>query len=372
MQRGCQRRGETPRHAARYALCRTVLADRSTLPVRQLAVEIRGSQRGVQFRTEQAMPNTLAHLGIQGVATRALIPRADWKWIFVGCIIPDVPWILQPVVRAAFPGIDAYDVRLYAIVMASLACCLLLCGVLALLSERPRLIFTILSLNALFHLLLDALQTKWGSGVHFFAPFSWSLANFGVFWPESPISYVLTLLGLVCVFWVWRQSVRRPPELTCGSRPRTYAALGLLVLYLLAPVALHHGPEARDNHSILTLRNREARAGKRAEFDREYYMPGPDGPALRTFAGEELPVLGALPDHPATVSARARFLDNQSITVLELHEHPMWARNVASAVGLALVAAMWSASLLRYAPASRAVSGPHERWPWRWTGRTNA
>jgi hypothetical protein len=35
------------------------------------------------------MPNTLAHLGIQGVATLSWLKKADLKWIFIGCIIPD-------------------------------------------------------------------------------------------------------------------------------------------------------------------------------------------------------------------------------------------------------------------------------------------
>ena len=71
------------------------------------------------------MPNTLAHLGIQGVATRAFIRTADVKWIFLGAVIPDIPWILQRLVRGTLPGVDLYELRLYATVQASLAVCLL-------------------------------------------------------------------------------------------------------------------------------------------------------------------------------------------------------------------------------------------------------
>jgi hypothetical protein len=48
------------------------------------------------------VPNALAHLGVQGVATRALLRDADLKWVYIGCIIPDIPWILQRFVRAVF------------------------------------------------------------------------------------------------------------------------------------------------------------------------------------------------------------------------------------------------------------------------------
>ena len=50
--------------------------------------------------------------------------------------------------------------------------------------------------NAALHLVLDALQTKWGSGVHFFAPVSWTSTNWGLFWPESIVTYGLTTLGV--------------------------------------------------------------------------------------------------------------------------------------------------------------------------------
>ena len=69
------------------------------------------------------MPNTLAHLGVQGIATRSVLRDADLKWIYLGCIIPDVSWIIQRLVRYVIPNIDLYDLRLYAIVQASLLFC---------------------------------------------------------------------------------------------------------------------------------------------------------------------------------------------------------------------------------------------------------
>ena len=40
--------------------------------------------------------------------------------------------------------------------------------------------FGILALNSVFHLILDSLQTKWGNGVHLFAPVSWEVAEFRI------------------------------------------------------------------------------------------------------------------------------------------------------------------------------------------------
>jgi len=58
------------------------------------------------------MPNTLAHLAVHGFATRAVLRGADLKWVFVGCVIPDIPWIIQRVVIFADLGISLYDLRI--------------------------------------------------------------------------------------------------------------------------------------------------------------------------------------------------------------------------------------------------------------------
>ena len=95
------------------------------------------------------MPNILVHFGVQGVVTRSLMWQAEPRWIFLGCLIPDIPWILQRLGSTFIPGIDLYDLRLYAIVQASLAVSLLLCGALAQLSSRASEVFNVLALQRL-------------------------------------------------------------------------------------------------------------------------------------------------------------------------------------------------------------------------------
>ena len=128
------------------------------------------------------MPNTLAHLGIQGIATRSWFRNADLKWIFIGCVIPDLPWILQRLIWTGLPDIDRYDLRLFATAQSSLFFCLILSVALAALSKRFWKVFIILGINSLLYLLMDALQNKWANGVQFFAPFNWKMTNFDLFW----------------------------------------------------------------------------------------------------------------------------------------------------------------------------------------------
>ncbi len=56
------------------------------------------------------------------------------------------------------------EVRPYWIAQASWAGSLPMCGALASLSARPGWAFLLLAGNAFAHLLLDALETKWGNG----------------------------------------------------------------------------------------------------------------------------------------------------------------------------------------------------------------
>ena len=122
------------------------------------------------------MPNTLAHLGVQLALTRCVMRQADPKWIYAGCVIPDLPWIARRILDASLSGLNAYDLRLYAIAQSSLVCSLLACGALAALSRTPLASFAVLGLGAGIHLLLDACQIKWANGVHLFAPVSWELS----------------------------------------------------------------------------------------------------------------------------------------------------------------------------------------------------
>lgn len=127
------------------------------------------------------MPNTLAHVGAQGMATHEVLRDADPRWMYLGCVIPDLPWILQRILLVAVPGVDPYAPQAYLVVQASLFGGLLVCTAAALLTDRFWQTCVILGGNAALHLVLDALQTKWGSGVHFFAPVSWTSTNWGLF-----------------------------------------------------------------------------------------------------------------------------------------------------------------------------------------------
>jgi len=293
------------------------------------------------------VPNVLAHFGVQPVATRGVMRHADFKWVFLGCVIPDVPWILFRAISTVVPAVDPYGLRLYAIAQASLVVSLLLCGAVALLSSRPRLVFTVLSFNLLLHLLIDATQTKWGTGVHLFAPITWQQWNAGLYWPDSPITYVLTAGGLVAWVWAW---LRRDDSTSLSARPQTkkwslIASTLLLSAYVVVPLGLRDGPLAADNQSVKTLLERDSRVGRPVQFDRERYERGPAGDTLFSFANEGFAVRGKRARSSTSVSARATFVAQDTVLIQALHEHVPGLRDLSSYLGLILLLLLWIRAL---------------------------
>jgi hypothetical protein len=287
------------------------------------------------------MPNTLAHIGLQGLATRSLLKEADLKWIYVGCIIPDVSWIIQRLVRYVIPNINLYDLRLYSIVQASFFFCLLLCFALAVFSKRFIRTFIILSINALFHLVLDAAQIKWANGVHFFAPFNWQMTNFNLFWPESISTYLLTFLGLMYFAIKWRRSISQNDFRIPQSVLRVWIFIFFIAAYFILPLSFLNLPERANNHFVKTLRDEKSRQGKHIEFDRARYKPNTKEGVLIIFTGEEIGIEGIRLKYPAAISIRGIFNSNQSVRASEYHIHTEWFRDVASYTGLTLVAMAW-------------------------------
>lgn len=305
------------------------------------------------------MPNLLAHYGAQGPISRGLLSGSDVKWILLGCVLPDVPWILRRAAGTLVPGVDPYQLRLYAIVQASLFASLLLAAALALLSSRPRRVFLLLGLNALLALLLDALQTKWGNGVHLLAPFDWTTRGLDLFWPESVATYLLTALGLGVVAWLlWRRPGDAVP-LEPRSPSRVVASAALLAVYFLLPLPLDDDVQRADAHFLRTLRRTAERPGRYVEFDRQRYLERPGADRYRTFAGEELVLRGDPLDAGGTVSLRGRFVATDTLSVVAAHEHRPFFRTGASLLGLALLAFAWG----RWAAARRGTSREREGGP---------
>jgi hypothetical protein len=290
------------------------------------------------------MPNTLAHIGIQSLASKGICRSADFKWIAVGCIIPDIPWITQRIIHTLVPGINNIDLRLYAIIQASLFFSILLGGAISLLAKDSRKIFFILAGNSFLHLLLDALQIKWANGVHLLAPFSWQLTGFHLFWPEQIPTHLMTLLGMGMLLFFGIKDGLRTVTFTSNRHRLALAAL-LGTLYVLSPFLYFQGPLQADNHFLTTLLEKEHRTGRHIEFDRCHYDP--TSQTIDTITGEKLMISGLPLSKKTLVSLQGRFINEQTVQTRAYHVHYSSLRDISSLIGLLSILIIWIIALLK-------------------------
>lgn len=282
------------------------------------------------------MPNTLVHLGLQGLATRATWRGADLAWIYAGCVIPDLPWILRRIAPTAMPAVDLFDLYLHTAVQGTFFFCIILSAAVAVLARDSRRAFLLLAVSSLLHLLLDTIEIKWGNGVHLFAPFSWRLTSLGWVWPESGWIHVLTAIGLGAVLFQWRAAVQGAPLLRRASAGRMAAAAILAAVWFAAPRVWMDAIEAAGTYGVTVLRDRESRTGKTFEFDRAPLVHGETEDAVIAFDGSRIVLEGYRGERDGQASVRGTFTAPDRIRVDQIRVHPDGVRDVQTVAGLAL------------------------------------
>ena len=289
------------------------------------------------------MPNTLAHVGAQGMATHEVLRDADPRWMYLGCVIPDLPRFLQRILLVAVPGIDPYALWAYLVVQASLFGGLLVCTAAALLTDRFWRTCAILEGNAALHLVLDALQTKWGTGVHFFAPVSWMPTNWGLFWPESITHLCVDGIGDIVHCLV--RTGRHSPAIESHSARRGPISGDCPFAGRLRsdpPVSAPRSRRGRCAFPEGPARVRE-RVGHRVALDQARYVNTPDGPRLELYKGRvQLRVEKLDVQPPATVSVRGVLTGADTIRVTDHYVHAGRMRDYPSYLRLAFIAIVWT------------------------------
>lgn len=288
------------------------------------------------------MPNTLAHIGINSLITKSIIKKSDILWIYLGCVIPDFPWIVRKIIEFALPSVNGYDLQLYVIVQASLFFSLLLSLILALFSTDVKKTFLILGIGSLAHLILDSLQIKWANGVHLFAPFSWEMTNYGLFWPESNITYIITLLGLAFFIFYWNSNLISRPLINF-SFYRIVAVIILLFTYFILPLIFVVNVEQADNHYISTLRNENSRAGKYIEMDRKKvsFNEKTNTYWIESFDKSQIELINLRDLNNNRISIKGKFISKNAIYIEDYQKNWSLFRDGASYLGLFLILISW-------------------------------
>jgi len=289
------------------------------------------------------MPNTLVHIGVQGTAFGSLLFRAtDLRWVLLGCILPDIPWILKRILLVLLPQGDYPVLNSYILLLASLSACLLLALAFALLSGQTTRIFLVLALGALTHLLLDACQDKWGNGVLLLAPFDWRLIHFDLFSVASSTTLLLTIWGGGYAIIVCKKAFSTISPLNKVSSCRWRSSLAFLALYLWLPAFFISDPWDADTGYCRTLYLKGDRPGRFIEFDRVPFVASPDGGYLDIpLSGEKVFLDGVPLKEDGSLSVKGTFLAPDKVAVTTYRVEPKTFRDSATYAGLLYVGLAW-------------------------------
>lgn len=288
------------------------------------------------------MPNTLAHIGINGLITKSIVKKSDVLWIYLGCVIPDFPWIIRKIIEFSIPSINGYDLQSYVIVQATLFFSLILSLAFSLYSQDVKKTFIILGIGTLLHLLIDSLQTKWANGVHLLAPFSWDITNFGFFWPESIGTYLITFLGLAFFIFYWKNNLISRPLLKFNWK-RTIGTTTLMLAYFLLPLQFVDNVEQADNHFVSTLMNKDTRTDKYVEMDRKkvIFKENTNSYWIESFDNSLIELKNINELNHGKISIKGKFVTNNAIYVEDYQENWVLFRDGSSYVGLFLILISW-------------------------------
>jgi len=288
------------------------------------------------------VPNTLCHIGLQSPLNRFASRTVDLRLVIIGCIIPDLPWILLSVLVPT-NLFNPYDLRLYCTAQASFFFSTFFCLALAALFRQPHKVASVLIANCLLHLILDAAQIKWGNGVNLLAPFDWQFTHYGLTWPEHPLTQLITVASFLYILLHYKEIVQRPIVFAPISCQRLSICLLFLSIYLVGPLPVLQDIDNADTYYLHTMRQVKQRQGKTAEFDRVRYNA--ETREFKTFAGEHIKLQGSMPKQSGRVSLKGYFLAPTTFYANSFHLHRDF-RDAASYVGLIMACTLLAHSLI--------------------------
>ena len=312
------------------------------------------------------MPNTLAHIGAQFPISRGISRSWDPRWIALGLLLPDVPWILQRIALIALPFLSPITVRSYVVVLSTPLFCAVIAACIALCFENGRTIFRILFFQSLLHLVFDAFQQKGGVGVHFLAPFSWHAFSFPAYSMNGWLTHLLTLSGLIILILLLAGKIRFPKlDRPLLNQPRRIVpAILLLAIYSLGPLLLRHQVIDANVHDLKTWKGDGPRTGVTVHFDRAHYFPGDPGSIQDDFNPVPIPIIGVELPRESTISTEAVFINEDTLWTATYVVHPRGERLTYTLLGLIGILLFWGYPVFKpylerfYARIARMCHGP--------------
>ena len=147
-----------------------------------------------------------------------------------------------------------------------------------------------------------------------FAPFDWTILNFGLYWPEQIPSYAFTLLGAVYVVVIWRRVGPAPVNLQWPPLPRLGLTIALLMLWIAGPFPFMAEAQSKNLHNTQVLADANRRVGQDITFDRNRVTRSLTGqPLLNSWNGDTFILDGQIPQSARIVSIKGTFTSPNKI-----------------------------------------------------------
>ncbi len=281
------------------------------------------------------MPDLLTHFGATYLLSRPLPWRIDLRLLFLGALLPDLPWILSRVLKTLTP-LDPINLSAYLIPFSTPLVVLLVAACIALLHQRPLTCFAILGTAGLLNIVLDCLQTRPVSGPLLLYPLSFHRYSLHWFWPEDIISYVAVGVSLVCMAFAMRRPIGPTPFRLRNLRLVVSLLFGICVLTVLThkPLIAQNvynlgfasQPENWEGQWV-TLESRRVVDRNLVEVERS--------------RGLRVQIKGDVELYPGEVVSLGGFYRDGKIYTEMVHRHRRGLRNLFSYVALLIFVAVW-------------------------------
>jgi len=197
------------------------------------------------------------------------------------------------------------------------------------------------SLGCALHLILDALEDKWGNGVHLAAPFDWAHFSVGVWPTESTVTWLISLGGVIVIFLVHR--LKTDAAMIHITWLRTIGMAGLIAFYAVIPMVFVDDVIASNSLYLGTLSQSSDRDGQLIEFDRSLVMVQGEDVVVESHTREVFTIVEPPEEiQSGSYSLKGRFVSKDRIQVTEWKSHS-GLRDIASSIGLALIGAWFVA-----------------------------
>jgi hypothetical protein len=281
--------------------------------------------------------------------TRALFKTADPRWICLGLLIPDLPWILQRVLLSIPIDIPPYAIRAYVVGMSAPLMCSILSAAIASLFKKWREVFSILLFGSMVHLLLDAVQEKGGLGIPLAYPFYFETFSYPLFSMNGWISVSITFIGLLTTLYILLKPRNYFPFPKWTHEKHRLILCGILVWgYLTIPAMFLEATIRSNVHDTGVISGLLNRTGASVHFDRAHFTPGVVSSIKNSTMPSAVEVVGIDLNAPALVSGKAIFVSENTLEMQSYEAHPRYARFSYTMVGLLAIIAIWIRPILSY------------------------